>query len=783
MLTASHARAALALVFCLSACLGAHAADICPAPPKRKKPPPSPTALAAGDHRIRIDSDAADINAAGIAVLTGHVEVHQDQRSVAADSMTYDERTGKLTITGQVDFEDPLVGVKSDSGTYDALGGADFNKANFHIFDRNGRGFAQQLEVFPNGVIDLTQVRYTSCPPGNNAWSLQAAKIDIDTDADEGAARDVLLRLHDVPVFYTPYLSFPLSDERKSGLLFPGFGHSTTNGWQTEVPYYFNLAPNYDLTVTPGYLSARGVQLGGEFRFLSESSHSLVEENFLPNDAQAHMDRAYLHITDVTNITEGLRFDTDMESVSDSNYFSNFAVGADQTSVTFLERRAEMLYYDDVWRIRAQLQNFQTIDTSLEAGVRPYSRVPRIEAYGFAPLIGNLELALDSEATNFIRDVGPTGLRLDLSPELRWDQRGAWYFFEPAVGYHFTHYTLQNTEVGDPSDPTRTLPYGRVDMGLVFERDAQGQRTETLEPRIVYSYVPYRNQNDLPIFDTALPDLNLIELFRTNRYVGDDRIGDANQIAAGLTTRLFNENTGTQYLSATLGQIRYLTLPHVFLPEEITATLPGQTLAALPGQTLTTLAGLGSTVILPGQNLPTLPGQTLSSVPTPSTAPVYRSSDLVGEVELTGYKKFSLDLDYQWNPYTKQTDKDEILLQYRPAPDHVVNVGYRFQQDIFKQYDGSFAWPIGSHWNTVGRWIYSTQNHQTIEQLAGFEYKACCWRIQVLQRRYLTNRTGGLNNSIALQLELTGLSSVGKRADAVLPKEISGYTPASMAPP
>jgi len=764
---------------------------MCPAPPRHKRPPPTPSTVLALDHLIRIDSDAASIDAAGLAVLTGHVQVHQDQRTVAADSMTYDERTGKLDVKGQVDFEDPLLTIHSSSGTYDADGGASFNDAQFHIFERSGRGSAQHIAVRPNGVIDLSKVRYTTCPARIPDWALQASYIDLDTDADEGYARNVVMRLHDVPVFYTPILSFPLGEERKSGLLFPSFGHSTTNGWQLEVPYYFNLAPNYDLTLTPGYLSSRGVQLGGEFRYLSESSHGLIEENLLPNDTQAHSDRYYLHITDVSNISDGLRFDTDLAGVSDSNYFSDFAVGADQTSVTFLERRAEVLYYDDVWRIRAQLQNFQTIDIALTEGDRPYSRVPRIEALGELPLSSHFTFALDSEATNFIRNEGPTGLRVDLSPELRFSERSAWYFFEPAAGYHLVHYQLQNNAVGDPSNPTLDLPYAHVDTGLVFERDAGGSRTETLEPRLVYSWIPYRNQNDLPIFDTGLPDLTLVELFRTNRYVGGDRIGDTNQVAAGLTTRLFNESTGAQYLAATVGQIRYLELPRVTLPADILETLPGQ---SLPGQTLTTVPGQ-PTAIVPPQSLPSLPGQTLAQPPGQSSTAIptlpgqygttgaLRASDIITEISLTAYKNWSLGVDYQWNPYTRRTDKDEVLLQYHPAPEKVLNLGYRFQDGILKQYDGSVAWPIGPHWNTVARWVYSLQNHQTIEQLAGFEYKSCCWRIQLLQRRYVTNRNGGLNDSIALQFELTGLSSVGKRADAFLPKEISGYSPPGLSPP
>jgi LPS-assembly protein len=764
---AFHVRAALAVSFCLLATPPVRAGDMCPAPPKHKHAPAA--IITNDDHRARIDSDGASLTAEGFAVLTGHVQLQQDQRTVAADRVTYDQKTGKVTVQGKVDFEDPRLGVKSDSGLYDALGGAEFDQAYFQIFDRNGRGFAKELSVHPDGKVSLDRVRYTTCPVGNQDWMIQASSISLDTEKDQGVARQVVMRFKDVPIFYTPYIAFPLGDERQSGLLFPSFGHSGSNGYQIEVPYYFNLAPNYDATLTPGLLSARGVQLGGEFRFLTASSRGQIEENFLPNDVIEHSDRAYLHITDVTNLTPGLRFHADIASVSDSNYFSDFAVGSEQTSVTFLERRAELLYYDDAWRIRAQLQNFQTIDTSIDAGDRPYSRVPRVEAYGLWPLFGQFEFALSSEVTNFLRDVGPTGVRADLAPELRWSVRGPGYFFQPTVGYHYTQYDLQNTAVGDPSTPTRTLPYASVDTGLIFERDAgsQGQRTQTLEPRLVYTYVPYRNQNELPLFDTGLPDLNLVELFRANRYVGDDRIGDANQIAFGMTTRLFSQSTGAQYLSATIGQIRYFTLPRVLLPEQITQTLPGQTLTSLPGQP--------TLIVLPGQNLPTLPGQTLSTVPG-ETPQAFHASDIIGEVSLTAYKNVSVNLNYQWNPYTSQTDKSEILVQYRPDPTKVVNIGYRFQDGILKQYDASFAWPIAGRWNTVGRYVYSLQDRQVIEQLAGFEYKSCCWRVQLLQRRYLTNRTGGLDTSIALQLELTGLSSVGKRADGFLSKEISGYS-------
>jgi LPS-assembly protein len=802
---ASHVRAALVVFSYFAAASMVRAGDMCPAPPKHTTPPG--IVLSENDHLIHIDSDDAMLDADGHAAVNGRVTVRQDARTVAADSMNYDYKTGKMSVKGGVDFEDPKIRIKSDTGIYDTVGGAEFDKANFQILDRNGRGVARELTVHPDGRVALAQVRYTTCPVGNEDWMLQASSIDLDTSGQEGSAHHVLMRFKNVPIFYTPYISFPMGDERKSGLLFPSFGHSGTNGYQLEVPYYFNLAPNYDLTLSPGILSARGIQLGAEFRYLTAGSHGQVEASFLPDDRQRHFDRNYFHITDTTDFETGLRFDADVATVSDSNYFSDFAVGSEQTSVTFLERRAEFLYYDDVWRIRGQLQNFQTIDILLYDFERPYSRVPRVEAEGLYPVPNShLEFALNAEATNFVHErptdapavvSTPTGVRLDVSPEIRWSNRGAGYFFEPAVGYHFTQYDLQNAGLGAPSTPTRSLPYGRLDAGLVFERDAgaAGQRTQTLEPRMVYSYVPYRNQTELPIFDTAVPDLNLTELFRTNRYVGDDRIGDANQLAVGLTTRLFDHVSGAQYLSATVGQIRYFSIPRVTIPEDILRLESGLPVTGLPlvnplawpGLFVTPAAPPGSQA-LPGQAYATPNCQLGANAPgcqvgviTPGQIGVQNpASDIVGEIALTGYKHLSLNLNYQWNPYTSHTDKEEIEVQYRPDSTSVVNVGYRFQQGILRQYDGSFAWPIGGHWNAVGRWVYSLADRTTIEQIAGFEYKSCCYRIQVVQRRYLRRvsdgATAGLDTSIALQLELTGLSSVGKPADAFLQKEIRGYT-------
>ena len=789
-------------------------ADLCPAPPRHV--PRTAAAIAADDHLISFYADTVRyLEDEGRMEMVGHVTVHQDERDAKADAVTYDSVTGRITVKGAVDFEDPRLSVHSDTGQYDQVGAASFGNANFQLLDRNGRGTAGTIDVSPAGRLDLEAVHYTTCPAGNEDWLLKAKSIRLDTVAQAGVARDVTMDFKGVPIFYTPYLSFPLGDARKSGFLFPALGHTGDNGFQVGAPYYFNLAPNYDLTLTPEEMTSRGVQLGGEFRYLTAGSRGMVEATYMPDDIQTHAERSYLHITDVTDLRRDLRVDVDIAKVSDNNYFQNFAVGSDETSVTFLERRAEMLYQDDAWQVRGQLQNFQTIDTNVLRTNRPYARVPRFDAAALWPIgTSHFDVGLTGEAVNFQRDVGPSGVRLDVSPELRWSLRNSAYFLEPEVGWHLTQYELQNAGFGNPGSPSRSVPYGRIDMGLIFERDAGsgGQRTQTLEPRLVYNYVPYRNQDELPVFDTALPDLNLTELFRTNRYVGNDRIGDANQISVGVTTRLFNQATGQQYLSATLGQLHYFTAPLVTLPCETVAAAGTQTglAAGLPSGTGTVmtpaaigpsnydgLGSLGGSVFT--QNLFTplavsLPAATAAAVGTAcQSVAAYTSSDYVAQIQLTAYKNFSVKVDYDWNPDLKETEKSETSIQYRPDSRHVINLGYRYQRGIQEQWDGSFAWPIMTRWNAVGRLVYSILDKQTIEQVAGFEYRSCCWKIQIVERRYVERRfgdvvggiqtlTSSLNTSYALQLELIGLSSVGKSANSFLERSIGGYSAGDSVP-
>jgi LPS-assembly protein len=385
------------------------------------------------------------------------------------------------------------------------------------------------------------------------------------------------------------------------------------------------------------------------------------------------------------------------------------------------------------WYATARAQNFQTIDDTISPSDRPFTMLPQIAAHGEWPdQPFGLEYGFDFEVADFQDNYSgtayerPTGWRVDAAPEIRMPLRSGSIYLEPALSYRYTSYQLDaDTTPGDRS-PSRSAPLFSVDGGLAFERltGSHQQRLQTFEPRFMYLYVPYRNQDNLPLFDTTLADLNLVQLFRTNRYVGADRLGDANQLSVGVTSRLLSSSTGQQYLSATVGQAYYFHPPDV------------------------TLGG----------------------------APEDRdSSDLVAELELTAYQNWSVGMGVQWDPGDLRSEKGDVRIQYRPDNERVVNAGYRFRRDSIEQVDTSLAWPLSARWGAYGRLVYSIQDDKAIDQFAGIEFKSCCWRVRAVVRRYVSDRSGAVDTSFLFQLELNGLSSVGV-ADAFLQRSIRGYS-------
>ena len=536
-----------------------------------------------------------------------------------------------------------------------------------------------------------------------------------------------------MPFIYLPWMTFPIGPQRQSGFFFPNIGGGSRNGAEVSLPYYWNIRPNADFMAEPVYYAKRGVDFAGELRYLTRRQRGTLDFNYLPNDEIEEIDRHHIQLKHVAELPGDWRFRIDATDVSDSRYFEDFAHGPEGTSVPFTERLAEATFRDEHWNVRAQIQDFQTIDEDLPVDDRPYARTPRVLASGDWDLgLGAIDYGFDAEFVNFERNVGVTGWRMDVAPRVGFDWSAPGFFVRPSGGFRYTQYSLENNDPGTDDSPTRSLPFASFDTGLVFERTAgsRGQRRMTLEPRALYLYAPFREQSELPLFDTGLPDLNLVQLFRANRYVGADRVNDANQVSFGLTSRLFNADTGAQYLAASFGQAYYFEKPRVVLPDEPVATRD--------------------------------------------------TSDFIAQVSLSAYKNWNVEAGLQWNPEDTRSERSQLRLQYRPAGDKVLNLSYRTQRDRLEQTEVSGAWPIGKRWNVYARGVYSLRDSQMLERFAGFEYRACCWRLRAVARRSVSNREGTQETSFYLQLELKGLASVGD-ADAFLEHTIRGYSPETSA--
>jgi LPS-assembly protein len=527
-------------------------------------------------------------------------------------------------------------------------------------------------------------------------------------------------------VLWSPLLSYPISGQRKSGLLLPDFGTSGQRGFELWLPYYLNLAPEYDATLTPRWMSDRGVQLQGEFRYLAEDHRGIVAAEFLPSDKQFDDNRALLRLDHRSRLPGRWQLDIAATDVTDSRYFEDLANGIDQTSQIALERRLDLRYFQGPWNVLLRLQDFQTLD---EIGIlpedRPYRRLPQVAARGYWPQgpLG-LEYSLDSELTWFDRSIGVTGLRGHLLPQLALPLEWKGITLRPAVAGDFTGYRLEDTEPGDDDRPSRALPIYTVDLSTVLERRAgRGQRfLQTLEPRLQYVRIPFEDQSDLPLFDTLNPDFNIVQLFRPNRFVGLDRLGDTSQLSIGLTTRLIRAGNGSQFLTATIGQTRYFRDRDVVLTDE--------------------------------------------------DASVDTSSDYLGELGLNINDQWNVDLGYQWDSDARKTKLAEVRVLYHPDDSRVLNLGYRLRGDNVDQINVAGAWPIARRWSAVGRYSYSLVDQQALESFVGLEYATCCWGIRVTTRRNLVARTGESDTSFSLQLLLKGLGTGATSASRVLGRDI-----------
>jgi len=680
------------------------------------------------EDELAVFSGQAKFSLGGDVSFKEDISLVSGNRLLRAQGASYDRETGVFTVEGQVEFRDPQTRIRADRAELNQFSEElRFDVAEFQLWSVPARGKGEYIKAEKSGKLSLSKVSYTSCPEGNNDWILKASKIRIDQKHGIGTAKNARLSFKGVPFLYLPYISYPVTNERKSGWLIPKIGSSQQRGLDIEVPYYWNIAPQFDATFIPRYMSKRGVQLNSKFRYLTRRNEGALFGEILPHDDVANEYRALVGVQHTTNFTRDWRTRIDAINVSDSNYFEDLSSGLASTSQINLLQRADIDYFNDIWSAQLRFEHYQTLDDAIDETDLPYTTLPKLTIRGYTPngWLG-LKYSLDTELAYFDRDVGVTGLREHIETEIALPRRLGFLDIEPAAAVLFTGYQLNDTTPGADDTPSFAAPIFSIDSSMVFERlTSKRSWMQTLEPRVLYTYIPSHDQSDIPVFDTIEPDLNVVQLFRKNRFVGNDRLGDTNHVSLGITTRLIDTDGGDEFLNATLGQILYFGDRDITLPD---------------------------------------------GLPSDSS-----SSDYLLEFGLKLHENWRMHLGYQYNTDTDKSQRTDVRLSYRASDMKLANVSYRFRNDLYEEIDVSAAWPVTEHWNLVGRYKYSIFDRSTLDRFVGIEYDTCCWSIRGIWRRNLTNRNGEFDTSFSVQLQLKGLGNNTSAADRWLDRGTLDY--------
>jgi LPS-assembly protein len=698
-------------------------------------PPAAPGPAPAAPGAVFLAADRIRTEGPEVTVAEGNVDLRRLDNTVSADRLTYWQVEQEVEAEGNVVLtqdRDRIAGPKMRLNLDTSVGYFDspvysITRSVTSRAAMTGHGRAGRIDFEGEDHYRLTDATYSTCGPDDPDWYAQGSEVTLDYTEEMGEARHGRVVFQGVPIMYSPWLEFPLNNRRKSGFLAPTFGSTSLTGVSLMLPYYWNIAPDMDATLAPRYMSKRGLQLGGEFRYLDPDYAGTLRGEYLPDDQVLNQDRHAYAVQHTHRLPFGVSASLDLNGVSDDTYFTDLATRSTITSQTNLLRQGVLAYSGGWWTAQAIAQRYQTLqDPELPPVVKPYEKLPQLLLTALRPDILGLTLAMLGDYTDFSHSTLDQGRRFVLYPQASFPLQTEAFFLTPRLGLHYTRYDLERRVSGGPDGITRTLPITSVDAGVVFERDADwfGRAlTQTLEPRLYYLYVPFEDQSQIPLFDTARADYNFAQIFSDNIFSGSDRIADANQITAAVVSRLLDAN-GAEVIRGALGQRFHfsdqrVTLPGVPPRTDRTADL----LAALSGR-------LG--------------------------APLF------------------FDTSWEFNPNTQDTQRFVVGARYQPGPGRVLSAGYRMQRDVLEEIDLSGQWPFGGRWHGVGRYNYSLQDRRLIEAIGGVEYNAGCWAARFVVQRFATT-VNEVNNAIFLQLELNGFSRIGSNPLDLLTRSIPGY--------
>lgn len=597
-----------------------------------------------------------------------------------------------------------------------------------------GQGQAERMDFEGEGLYRFKNATYSTCSPGNPDWYAEVGNLGLDYNREVAEGNDAKLVFMGVPLIYSPWMSFSLNNQRKSGFLTPTFGTTTRSGFEFTLPWYWNIAPNMDATITPRFMSRRGTQWNTEARYLNHTYNGQMRFEYLPFDRLENKRRSgYSIVHNHHNLGHGFSGSINLNGVSDDNYFSDLSSRVASTAQVNLLRQGVLNYGSTWWNANATVQRWQTLQGPAYA---PYAYLPQFNmnaARHDLPL--GLVFNFAGQYTSFDHPSPDrlTAKRTVFYPQLSWPLQTAAFSVKPKIGVHVTHYDLERQAADTPSKIRRQVPIFSVDSNVVFERDFDpwGRTlTQTLEPRLYYLYVQKRDQSVLnnstkPVnFDSGLTDFNFSQIFSENRYGGSDRIGDANQLTAALTSRLIDPSTGAELLRGALGQRFYFSDQEVTLPNE--------------------------------------------------TRRSNRKTDLLAALYGVVAPKTYIDTGWQYNPHEKETERLNFGVRYQPETARVLNAGYRYTRQYLGQIDVSGQWPLRGGWHGVGRVNYSMKESRMIETVAGLEYNAGCWIARFVVQRIAT-QIDKPNTAFFAQLELNGFSRIGSNPLEILTRNIPGY--------
>ena len=709
---------------------------------------------------VYIDADRMEGNVDKAIEAIGDVELRSGDKLILAKRIKYFQDTEEVVAEGGVRIEhhgrgDVLEGSQLRLNLENTTG--QLSQLNYRLKNDSSRGSANLLLFEGEHNYRIRQGNYTTCPAGDDDWMLQADDLTVDTKQKVGTGRHVRIAFKGVPIAYTPWINFSFDKERKSGLLAPVAGYSVRTGAELTVPFYWNIAPNIDATFSARMMSNRGIMLQNELRYLEKNVSGNLQLEILPSvmsDAipgaiASDRNRHSLVFLHEQRFGHGWSGRIDYNNVSDDRYFIDLAYDVTKTSLANLKQEASLSYQRNLWgdgslNFKAMAQSFQNIRGS---GV--YQRLPEFTLDITKPNVLGTELDLKSSWASFShRDPTKiTGNRLVFYPSISVPLRKEFGHIIPKIGLHHTSYDLNPNSQGT-QQPDRTLPIFSLDSGVVMERGValRGERfTQTLEPRAMYVYIPYRDQSRLPNFDSTFTDFSFAQIFSENRFSGSDRINDANRISLGLTSRLLEPNSGKERLSFSVGQVLHL------VPARVTAL---------------------------------------------NTPQANSKIDLIAGVTGHFTPQIKTDTTMQFDQSKMEVDVVRSALSYSPQLGRVINLGYRYSRfgpglnlspnpPLYPlnplglhQADISAQWRFTEKWQAVGKINYSILDSRILESLAGIEYNACCWSLRFMfsQMAILPQHT----TTVAfLQLELNGLMGIGISPLKALQQRIPGYTDTS----